>query len=120
VLAEAHIIRVEWAEDRFVTLGSDHAIAAGNVVEALVGVDGLRLSFDDRRSTRNPYDLVDEGVDTVSGEHRLLFSIGWYECDVECLQQYFWRTAVAPDGSSRLVEEWGDPIPDDVRATWFR
>lgn len=120
VLAAAHIATVQWAEDRFVTLGSDHAIAAGNVVAALAGVGGLQLGFDDRSATKNPYDIVDEGVDPLTGEHRLRFSIGWYECDIECLQQYFWRTGVAADGSSRLIEEWGDPIPENVRADWYR
>lgn len=120
IMEGASIVRVQWAEDRFVTLGSDHAIAAGNMVRALNGVVGLELGYDDRSTIKNPYDLVDEGVDIATGEHRLLFLIGWYECDVECLQQYFWRTAVSPDGSARLVEEWGDPIPADVRATWYR
>lgn len=118
VISGAKISSVQWAEDRFVQLRSNHALAAGNIVRALEGVPGIALSFDDRRATRNPYDLADEGIDPISGEHRLLFTIGWQECDVQCEQQYFWRTGIL-DGSARLVEEWGDPVPTDVRATWY-
>ncbi|MBZ0237403.1 MAG: hypothetical protein K8M05_34110 [Deltaproteobacteria bacterium] len=120
VLDGAHIVRVRWTEDRFVELGSDHAIAADNVVDALAGVAGLSLSFGDRRATTNPEDVVDEGVDIVSGDHWVRFSIGWGGCDVACDGQYSWRTAVREDGSVRLLEEWGDPIPDDVRTAWYR
>jgi hypothetical protein len=120
VLEQVGIVRLRWAEDRFVELGSDHAVASGNVIDALAGVDGLRLGFDDLRAVRKPYDLIDEGIDVTTGEHRVLFTIGWYECDVECAEQYFWRTAVAEDGSARLIEEWGNPIPEFVRASWYR
>ena len=54
-----------------------------------------------------------EAVETDAGWD-LTFVIGWGDCIAGCISRHTWRYAVTREGAVTLVEETGDPIPQDI------
>lgn len=55
-----------------------------------------------------------EAVETDAG-WELTFVVGWGDCIAGCISRHTWRYTVTREGTVTLVEEIGDPIPDDLR-----
>jgi len=56
-----------------------------------------------------------EAVETDAG-WELTFVVGWGDCIAGCISDHAWRYTVTREGAVTLVEESGDPIPDEVRS----
>lgn len=61
-------------------------------------------------------DVRFEFVDSTTVD--VIYSIGWGDCWTACDGEHFWRVRVTASDQATLDEEWGDPIPDDVLASW--
>ena len=54
-----------------------------------------------------------EATPTAEG-FTVMFEVGWGDCPSGCINRHRWTYAVSRDGSTRLLDESGEPVPSGV------
>ncbi|MBK7072694.1 MAG: hypothetical protein IPH44_10365 [Myxococcales bacterium] len=116
VAAELDAWRFEYGEHfpagHVASFWSNGAASALNVQRAVQAVPGVEVYLVADAPVLRSSDIIDEGLDPVDGERRVVFTVGWGDCMAGCANARFWRTKIAADGTARVVEEWGDVVPE--------
>jgi hypothetical protein len=56
-----------------------------------------------------------EATTTADG-YQVNIELGWGDCPAGCINRHRWSYAVAPDGSTTLLSDTGDPVPSNFPA----
>ena len=56
-----------------------------------------------------------EATTTADG-YQVNIELGWGDCPAGCINRHRWSYAVAPDGSTTLLSDSGDPVPSNFPA----
>ena len=53
-----------------------------------------------------------EATTTADG-YQVNIELGWGDCPAGCINRHRWSYSVAPDGSTTLLSDTGEPVPSD-------
>jgi hypothetical protein len=56
-----------------------------------------------------------EATTTADG-YQVNIELGWGDCPAGCINRHRWSYSVAPDGSTTLLSDTGDPVPSNFPA----
>jgi hypothetical protein len=56
-----------------------------------------------------------EATTTADG-YQVNVELGWGDCPAGCINRHRWSYSVAPDGSTTLLSETGEPVPSNFPA----
>ena len=50
----------------------------------------------------------------AGGGYEIEVTIGWGDCPAGCIERHVWTYEVDPSGAVELIEETGDPVPNEL------
>jgi hypothetical protein len=55
-------------------------------------------------------------VTTTPDGYQVNIELGWGDCPAGCINRHRWNYSVAPDGSTTLLSDTGEPVPSNFPA----
>jgi hypothetical protein len=52
----------------------------------------------------------------AGGGYTIELTVGWGDCPAGCINRHVWKFEVQPDGTTKLVDESGDPVEANLPA----